>query len=260
VEYQEDLGDDVMMVLDECPPHDGTREQVEAATDRTHRWAERCLGARRGVGPSLFGIVQGGAYPDLRRRSAESLVSLGFPGYAIGGLSLGESKKTMLDMIEATTSFLPEEKPRYLMGVGSPEDIVEGVARGIDIFDCALPTRVASNGALFTSSGRKNVRNAVYRLVNGPVDPDCACYCCRTFSAAYLHHLFNARELLAYHLASVHNLTFMARLLGQIRGAIVAGSFSSFRRSFLDGYRTTDESVRIGQKEKWLQKQRSDSR
>jgi len=245
------------MALDECPPHDSTREQVEEATDRTLRWAERCLTASQGGGPALFAIVQGGAHADLRKRAAQSLHSLGFPGYAIGGLSLGESKGTMLEMIEATVPFLPEDRPRYLMGVGSPEDVVEGVARGIDIFDCALPTRVARNGALFTPSGRKNIRNAAYAVMKTPVDPDCACYACRTFSAAYLHHLFNARELLAYYLATVHNLTFMASLMGRIRRAVASGTYVSFRGEFLDRYRPTDDEVRIGQKEKWLRKQRS---
>lgn len=259
VEYQEALGVDIMMVLDECPPHDASRDRVEEAVGRTHRWADRCLKAWKLRSNSLFAIVQGGAYHDLRRESAEYLASLGFPGYALGGLSLGESKKTMLDTIEVTASFLPEDKPRYLMGVGSPEDIVEGVARGIDIFDCALPTRVARNGALFTPTGRINIRNSVYREMKGPVDAECGCYACRSLSAAYLHHLFNARELLAYRLTTLHNLTFMGRLINRIRASIAGGAFNSFRREFLDIYRPTDESLRIEQKQRWLRKQRHEA-
>ena len=181
VQYQEALGSDIMMVLDECPPHDGSRSQVAEATERTHRWAEKCLKAKTRTDQSLYAIVQGGGFADLRRASAEHLASLDFPGYAIGGLSLGEAKAVTLEMIEMTVAFLPEGRPRYLMGVGAPEDLVEGVARGIDIFDCALPTRVARNGALFTPSGRINIRNAVYRRQHGPVDATCDCYTCRTF-------------------------------------------------------------------------------
>jgi queuine tRNA-ribosyltransferase len=256
VQYQEALGSDIIMVLDECPPHDGSRAQVEVATERTHRWAEKCLKAKQRTDQALYAIVQGGGFADLRRRSAEYVASLGFPGYAIGGLSLGEAKVLTLEMIEATVTFLPEGRPRYLMGVGSPEDIVEGVARGIDIFDCALPTRVARNGALFTPSGRVNIRNAAYRRQPGPVDVTCDCYACRTFSAAYLHHLFSARELLFYRLATIHNLTFTGRLMQRIRDAIAEGTFGAFRSDFMSTYRTTDESTRIAQKEKWLKRQR----
>jgi queuine tRNA-ribosyltransferase len=258
VQYQEALGSDVIMVLDECPPHDGSRAQVETATERTHRWAERCLKTKKRPDQFLYAIVQGGGFADLRRGSAEYLVSLGFPGYAVGGLSLGEPKALMLEMIEMTVAHLPAGRPRYLMGVGSPEDIVEGVARGIDIFDCALPTRVARNGALFTPSGRINIRNAAYRRQAGPVDVTCDCYACRTFSAAYLHHLFGAKELLFYRLATLHNLTFTGRLMRRIRDAIANGTFDAFRAEFMSTYRTTDEATRIAQKEKWLNKQRGE--
>ncbi|HEX9975688.1 MAG TPA: tRNA guanosine(34) transglycosylase Tgt, partial [Dehalococcoidales bacterium] len=190
IQFQESLGADVIMVLDECPSHDSGFEKVQAAMNRTHRWAERCQKAHQRSDQALYAIVQGGVFPELRRQSAEYLTSLDFAGYAIGGLSLGEPKKTTLGIIEETVAYLPENKPRYLMGMGSPEDIVEGIARGIDVFDCALPTRVARNGALFTHQGRVNIRNAVYRQEVNPVDPDCDCYTCRTFSAAYLHHLF----------------------------------------------------------------------
>ncbi len=257
VKYQEALGSDIMMVLDECPPHDGTRALVEEATERTHRWAARCLRAKTREDLSLYAIVQGGSFADLRQKSAEHLAGLDFPGYAIGGLSLGEAKSLTLEMIEAAVDHLPQDRPRYLMGVGSPEDIVEGVARGIDIFDCALPTRVARNGALFTPAGRINIRNAAYREQSAPVDPSCECYACRTFSAAYLHHLFVAKELLFYRLATMHNLTFISRLMERIRSSIFEGTFGSLRRDFMSTYRPTNERTRIQQKEKWLKKQRS---
>jgi queuine tRNA-ribosyltransferase len=224
--------------------------------NRTHRWAERCQKSHQRQDQALYAIVQGGLFPDLRRQAAEYLTSLDFPGYAIGGLSLGEPKKATLGIIEETVAYLPENKPRYLMGMGSPEDIVEGIARGIDIFDCALPTRVARNGALFTQQGRINIRNAAYRQAVEPVDLDCDCYTCRTFSAAYLHHLFNSQELLAYRLATIHNLTFISRLIQKIKGAIRDGTFKSFRDEFLAAYRPTDEPVRLDQKQKWLRRQK----
>jgi queuine tRNA-ribosyltransferase len=256
IRYQESLGADIIMVLDECPPHDDSLDKVKKATERTHRWAERCLKAQRRPGQALYAIVQGGLSPELRRQSAEYLASLGFPGYAIGGLSLGEPKKITLAMIEETVAFLPENKPRYLMGVGSPEDIVEAVARGCDIFDSALPTRVARNGALFTWQGRKNITNAAYADMERPIVPGCGCYTCRNFSAAYLHHLFSAGELLAYRLATIHNLSFIAELMNKIRGAIADGTFPGFKNDFLANYQTTDEPTRLSQKRKWREKRR----
>ena len=186
----------------------------------------------------------------------EYLTSLGFPGYAIGGLSLGEAKEVTVAITEEVASLLPEDKPRYLMGVGSPEDIVEGVAGGCDVFDSALPTRVARNGALFTGQGRRNITNAAFSQMEQPVDPDCDCYTCRTFSAAYLHHLFGREELLAYRLATIHNLSFISKLMSKIRGAILDGTFGSFRDNFLANYRPADEQVRLSQKEKWLRSRR----
>lgn len=250
VRFQESLGADIIMVLDECPATDDSPEKVEAAMRRTHLWAEQCLKAHQRPAQSLFAIVQGGIFPELRRQSAEYLTSLDFPGYAIGGLSLGEPKKITSEIVEATVAWLPENKPRYLMGVGSPEDIVEGVARGIDLFDSALPTRVARNGALFTGRGRVDIGNAAYHQMERPVAPDCECYACRTFSAAYLHHLFNSQELLFHRLATLHNLTFIARLVQQIRGAIQNGTFKSFKEEFLAGYQPTNEPVRLEQKRK----------
>jgi len=254
IQYQESLGADIIMVLDECPAHDDSPSKVKRATERTHRWAERCLKAQKRPDQALYAIVQGGMSAELRQESAQYLSSLDFPGYAIGGLSIGEPKLTTLTMIEETVACLPKDKPRYLMGVGSPEDIVEAVARGVDIFDSALPTRVARNGALFSWEGRKNISNAVYKEMEQPVVAGCDCYTCRNFSAAYLHHLFNCGELLAYRLATIHNLNFIAELVAKIRGAIQDGTFLSFKDEFLAGYQPADEPTRLAQKQKWLKR------
>ncbi len=252
IQFQEALGTDIIMVLDECAAYDDSPDKVQRAMRRTHQWAERCQKAQKRDDQALYAIVQGGIFTELRHQSAEYLTSLDFPGYAIGGLSLGEPKQVTMAVVEETVALLPENKPRYLMGVGSPEDIVEGVARGIDMFDCALPTRVARNGALFTRLGRVNIRKAVYSQMERAIDSDCDCYTCRTFSAAYLHHLFNCRELSAYRLATIHNLAFISRLLKKIRDAILDGTFGSFKDNFLASYQTTDEEIRLSQKQKWL--------
>ena len=257
VQYQEALGADVIMVLDECSAYGDSYEKIQRAMVRTHRWAERCQKAQKRDDQSLFAIVQGGFSPELRRQSAEYLTSLNFDGYAIGGLSVGEPKEVTLDMVEETVALLPENKPRYLMGVGSPEDIVEGVARGVDIFDSALPTRVARNGALFTWQGRRNIKNAVFSKMDRPFAPDCDCYACRTFSAAYLHHLFKSEELLALRLATIHNLTFIHTLMEKIRSAIMNGTFGAFKNEFRASYQPTDERTRVGQKRKWLNSRNS---
>ena len=252
IQFQERLGADIIMVLDECPAYDDSLEKVQAAMTRTHQWAERCQKSKTPNDQALYAIVQGGVFPRLRHQSAEYLTSLGFSGYAIGGLSIGEPKKLTLAVIEETVALLPENKPRYLMGVGSPQDIIEAVARGCDIFDSALPTRIARNGAFFTRLERINIRNAAYRQMEQPVDPDCDCYTCRTFSAAYLHHLFSCEELLAYRLATIHNLSFISNLMGEIRSAILNGTFSSLKDNFLASYKPTDEQIRLNQKQKWL--------
>ena len=254
IQYQERLGADIIMALDECPAHDDSPSKVKKATERTHRWAERCLKAQKRPDQALYAIVQGGMSAELRRESAQRLSSLDFPGYAIGGLSVGEPKQTTLAMIEETVACLPEGKPRYLMGVGSPEDIVEAVARGVDIFDSALPTRVARNGALFSWEGRQNITNAVYKDMQKPIVADCGCYTCRNFSAAYLHHLFSCGELLAYRLATIHNLSFIAELVAKMRGAIQDGTFLSFKDKFLASYQPADEPTRLAQKQKWLKR------
>jgi len=253
IQCQEALGADIIMALDECPAYDDSFEKVQMAMHRTNRWAERCQKAQKHNDQALYAIVQGGGIPQLRQQSAEYLTSLGFPGYAIGGLSLGEPKRVTLAMIEETVALLPEDKPRYLMGVGSPEDIIEGVARGCDIFDSALPTRVARNGAFFTGQGRHNIRNAAYSRVEQPIVTDCDCYTCRTFSAAYLHHLFSCEELLGYRLLTIHNLDFISNLMRIIRGAILSGTFISLKDNILSNYQPTDEQLRLNQKQKWLE-------
>jgi queuine tRNA-ribosyltransferase len=253
IKYQEALGADVIMVLDECSAYGDNKEKIKKAMDRTHRWAKRCLKAHKIKNQALYAIVQGGMFPDLRKESAQYLTGLDFPGYAVGGLSVGEPKEVTLPIIEQTTALLPTDKPRYLMGVGAPEDLVEGVARGIDMFDCALPTRVARNGALFTRKGRVNIRRAIYAKVDKPIDPTCDCYTCRTFSAAYLNHLFRAEELLALRLATIHNLRFLHNLMQGIRNSILDGTFDAFAKKFLSEYKTTDEQTRVAQKGKWLE-------
>jgi len=252
IQFQESLGADIIMVLDECPAFDVGFKRVQEAVSRTHEWAERCQRTQRRDDQALYAIVQGGVFPELREQSARFLTSLGFVGYALGGLSIGEPKEVTLDITEKTAALLPEDKPRYLMGVGSPEDIVEGVARGIDMFDSALPTRIARNGALFTRLGRVNIQNAAYSQAEQPVDTGCNCYTCRAFSAAYLHHLFKCQEFLGYRLATIHNLTFMSNLMNKIRGAIMDGTFNSFKDNFLANYRPTNEETRLSQKQKWL--------
>ena len=250
VSVQEALGADIAMALDEPPAFGGGREKVEEATRRTHLWAGRCLAAHREG--ALFGIVQGGTFPDLRQESARHLASLDFSGYGIGGLSLGEPKEITWAMLDICTENLPPQKPRYLMGMGSPEDLVEGVARGVDLFDSALPTRVARNGGLYTSAGRIAITNAEFREKEGPVEDGCPCYTCRNFSAAYLHHLFRAQELLALRLATLHNLSFFMRLMADMRRAILEENFALFRREFLARYRPAPEEARLAQKSRWL--------
>lgn len=244
VQTQEQLGADIIMPLDECTPYPCPREYAEAALERTHRWAERARAAHTRPDQALFGILQGSTYPDLRRRSAETLAGMDFPGYAIGGLSVGEPKETMHAMLEACVPLLPRDRPRHLLGVGSPEDFFEGVARGIDMFDCVLATRMARHGALLVSSGRLNIRNAQYERDARPIEEGCACYTCRHFSRAYLRHLFQNDELLGLRLATIHNLHFLLTLLDRIRASILDGSFTAFRQEFLAGFATVPEEVR----------------
>jgi len=256
VASQEDLGADIIMCLDECAePLD--RKYNEEALTRTHAWAARCRAAQRRRDQALFGIVQGGIFPDLRVESARTLAGLDFPGYAIGGLSVGETKAQMYAALDVTVPELPTNKPRYLMGVGAPEDIVEGVARGVDIFDCVLPTRVARNGGLLTPQGRLNLRNARYAADPLPVEPGCDCYACQHFSRAYLRHLLKTEEILGLHLATVHNVRFMIKLMAQIRQQIAAGTFAAFREAFLAEYRLPNQEVRHAQRAAYKTRQQA---
>ena len=251
-QYQEKIGADIIMPLDICAPADSDFEAVDAAVDKTNRWLLRCVEAHTRTDQRLFGIVQGGLFPELRRKSAEFITGIGFPGYSIGGLSVGEPKQAMYDTVELTTPMLPADAPRYLMGVGSPEDLVECVARGIDMFDCVLPTRIARNGSLFVKTGRLNITAAFNKRKYAPIEEDCDCYTCHTFSAAYVHHLFRAKELLAYRLATIHNLRFILRLMEEMRAAIAAGEFAEYRREFHSRFTPPDEQTRRDQKQKWL--------
>jgi queuine tRNA-ribosyltransferase len=225
IAIQENLGADIIMAFDECSdPNDHTYSKI--AMERTHRWAERSLKAHIRPDQALFGIVQGGVDPDLRAVSAEFIASLPFPGIAIGGLSVGETKDEMHRTLDVVTPLLPENKPRYLMGVGTPEDLINGVARGIDIFDCVLPTRLARHHAAFSSTGRLNLMNAAFARDPRPIDESCDCYTCRTFTRAYIRHLIVAKELLAGTLISIHNLRALIRLIEEIRAAIANGTFT----------------------------------
>ncbi|MBM4429765.1 MAG: tRNA guanosine(34) transglycosylase Tgt, partial [Chloroflexi bacterium] len=244
IEVQEKLGADIIMALDECPDP-MNYDYNQAALERTHRWAERCLRAQSRTDQALFGILQGGIFPDLRRESARFLTSLDFPGYAVGGLSVGEPKDKTWEMLKVTVPLLPRDRPRYLMGVGSPEDLFEGVAHGIDIFDCVLPTRLARNGAVFTDEGRLNLRKATLAEDNRPIGEGCGCYTCRHFSRAYLRHLYKAGEILGLRLNTIHNVFFLLDLMRKIRAAILAGQFAVLKQSFLSRYKAVnDQSTR----------------
>jgi queuine tRNA-ribosyltransferase len=232
VGLQEALGVDIMICLDECPGYPAPEAEVRRAADLTLRWAARSLAARRREGAALFAVVQGGMLPELRRKQAAEMSALGFDGYALGGLSVGEPKELTYETVAVTAAALPEEKPRYLMGVGTPEDLVEAVARGMDMFDCVLPTRNARNGMAFTSSGRVVIKNAAYGRDPRPLDEACSCYTCRNYSRAYLRHLFGSREILAFRLLTLHNLYYYCDLMAKIRQAVAADAFAAFRREF----------------------------
>jgi len=228
IEVQENIGADIIMCLDECVPYPSSYEYTRSSVELTSRWAQRCKEAKKPHGAMLFGIIQGGFYKDLRLKSARELIDMGFDGYALGGLSVGEPKSIMWEMIDAVVDLLPQDKPKYLMGVGFPEDIIEGVYRGIDMFDCVIPTRHARNGSLFTREGRINIKHAKYVKDESPIDKACACYTCKTFSRAYLRHLFVSHELSSYFLNTIHNIFFYNNLLETIREEIQKGSFKTF--------------------------------
>lgn len=237
MEIQNALGADIMMAFDECPPYPAERDYVKQSLERTTRWAERSLKAHsRPNDQALFGIVQGGMYKDLREQSAKELTSLDFPGYAVGGLSVGEPKDIMNEVLEYTTPLLPENKPRYLMGVGDPESLFEGVIRGIDMFDCVLPTRIARNGTTMTSNGRLVVRNAKYARDFDPIDPACGCYTCQNYSRAYVRHLLKADEIFGLRLTSYHNLYFLLDLMKNIRQAILEDRLLEYKEEFFEQY------------------------
>ena len=240
MEIEMDLGADIAMTFDECVSYPVTYEYAHQAMERTTRWAERCRAAHCREDQALFAIVQGSVYPELRARSAQSLVSFDFPGYAVGGLSVGEPKELMYEMLEVTIPFLPAGKPRYLMGVGSPDCVVEGVLRGIDMFDCVLPTRIARNGTVFTSRGKVVIRNARYKNDLTPLDPSCGCYTCQTFTRAYLRHLFNVNEILGLRLTTIHNLHFLLDFMKQIRKAIFMDKMRDFVQEFYSNYKTNE--------------------
>jgi queuine tRNA-ribosyltransferase len=244
VEVQESLGSDVIMCLDDVKGFPVSREDAAVGVERTSRWARRCLAAKKKVDPALFAIVQGSVFLDLRQLSAESLVSLNFDGYAIGGLSVGEPRELMIEMINATVGYLPDTHPRYLMGVGRPQDILDGVLRGIDLFDCVLPTRNARTGMLFTSRGAISIRNARHQDDGGPVDADCPCPLCTTYSRAYLRHLFLEKEIYGHRLATIHNLSFYSRMMGQIRAAVAENRLGAFATDFLARMEEPDDQSR----------------
>lgn len=243
IEIQNALGSDIMMAFDECPPYPAEHSYAKQSLERTTRWAERCLKAHaRPNDQALFAIVQGGMYEDLRKQSALELTSMDFPGYAIGGLSVGEPKPLMYEVLDYTVPYLPAHKPRYLMGVGSPDALVEGSIRGIDMFDCVLPTRIARNGTVMTSEGRLVVRNAKFAEDFGPLDPECSCYTCRHYSRAYIRHLIKADETFGIRLTTYHNLHFLLELMRGVRQAIREDRLLDFRDEFFAKYGIDENS------------------
>lgn len=237
MEIQEALGADIIMAFDECAPYPCTHEYAEQAVDRTTRWAKRCLKAKNRNDQALFGIIQGSEYRDLREKSAAELLAMDFPGYAIGGVSVGEPKEIMYEVLDYTVPLIPSEKPRYLMGVGSPDCLLEGVARGVDMFDCVLPTRIARNGTVFTGEGKLVVRNAEYARDFNPLDNECDCYTCRHYTRAYIRHLIKADEILGVRLTTIHNLYFILNMMKNIREAIEQDRFMQYKEEFFNKYK-----------------------
>ncbi len=243
MEIEHNLGADIIMVLDECAPHPCTKEYAKESADMSLRWAERCNIKHEQLGgeQSIFGIVQGSIFDDLREENAKELISIDFPGYAIGGLAVGENKEDMLRIVNLMDRVLPKEKPRYLMGVGTPLDLLENIERGVDMFDCVMPTRHARNGQAFTRDGRLTVRNGKYKEDFRPIQDDCNCYACRNFSRAYIRHLINVKEILGVRLTTLHNLTFYNTLIKEIREAINSGVFSQYKSNFIERYTRSDD-------------------
>lgn len=237
VKIQEQLGSDIAMCFDECVPYPCSEKESANAVDRTVDWAKRCRAVHKREDQLLFGIVQGSVFADQRRRCAESLAEMNFSGYGIGGLSVGEPHENMYEILDETIPVLPREKPRYLMGVGYPPNLIEGVARGVDMFDCVLPTRLGRNGTVFTWKGRMNIKNRIYERDFSPIDPECSCYACRTASRAYIRHLYRSGEILASRLCTWHNLHFLQKLMELMREAIFKGQFESLRKKFHENFR-----------------------
>lgn len=249
---QELLGSDIAMVLDQPVAPGATYQQTKEAMERTHLWAAQCKACHTREDQQLFAIVQGGFVPELRRISAETLAEMDFPGYAIGGLSVGEGKALTWSNLEACIKYMPEDKARYMMGVGSPEDLFEAIDRGVDMMDCVLATRIARNATLWTSYGRINIDRPIYKGKDEPIEEGCDCYTCKTFSKAYVNHLFRNKELTAYRLASIHNLRFLKRIVIGARQAIFDGRYSEYKKAFLDNYQVVNEKVRLDQKQRYL--------
>lgn len=237
IRAQEDLGSDIAMAFDECIPYPADYEYARKSTERTTRWAKRCIKAHQRTDRGIFGIIQGGMYKDLRKQSAMEISSLPFDGMAVGGLSVGEPHDLMYDILEETTQWMPKGKARYLMGVGTPDCLVEGVARGVDMFDCVFPTRVARNGMAMIHTGRMNMKNKQYERDFRPIEESCGCYTCRNYTRAYIRHLYKSEELLAFRLVTIHNLYFLLQFMRDMREAIVQGNFSEFREHFMEHYK-----------------------
>lgn len=246
MEIQRALGSDIVMAFDECVKHPATREDIKKSMEITAKWERRCRAVELKPHQGLFGILQGGVYPDLRREHYEMIKDIDFEGWAIGGLAVGEPPALMYEILDASVPLLPEDKVHYLMGVGTPEDLIEGVARGVDIFDCVMPTRNARNGTLFTSTGKIHIKNAKYLKDTRPLDEKCTCYTCRNYTRAYLRHLFISSEILSSRLNTIHNLHFYLDLMRQMREAIAARRFDEFRSSFYRSYAKSKETAQEG--------------
>lgn len=237
IRAQEDLGSDIAMAFDECIPYPADYEYARKSTERTTRWAKRCIKAHQRTDRGIFGIIQGGMYKDLRKQSAMEISSLPFDGVAVGGLSVGEPHDLMYDILEETIQWMPKGKARYFMGVGTPDCLVEGVARGVDMFDCVFPTRVARNGMAMIHTGRMNMKNKQYERDFRPIEESCGCYTCRNYTRAYIRHLYKSEELLVFRLVTIHNLYFLLQFMRDMREAIVQGNFSEFREHFMEHYK-----------------------
>jgi queuine tRNA-ribosyltransferase len=243
VEIQNILGSDIMMCFDECPPYPATKEYVSNSLDLTLDWAKRAKAAHEKEGQFLFGIIQGGTYRDLREKAMEELVKMDFPGYAIGGVSVGEGKELIYQAVDWCAPFMPEDKPRYLMGVGTPEDIWYSVEKGVDMFDCVFPTRIARNGTAYSAEGLVKIRNGEYKEDFRPIDSSCNCYTCMTFSRAYIRHLFNVHEILGMRLTTLHNIHFMINLMGKIKNAVLNDNYEREKEKFFSVYKVGNVEI-----------------